>query len=238
MPAQTPHRLARSVARLACLLAGLSLGLSGCTAPEPEPEVVEAAPTAAQFEPELTELCEWMTGSFSSAAQAVSDPEGYFDIRLEMVRIWPLRTDGIWLYVEQAAAESLDKPYRQRVYQVFETQPGTYASEVYLVPGDPLRFAGGFADPSRLADLKPAELELRRGCGVFLVRSEGAFVGSSGVGTCPSNLRGAAYAISDITIAADVLTSWDRGYDFRGVQVWGATKGPYVFEKVADYPLR
>jgi CpeT/CpcT family (DUF1001) len=234
MPAFASPQLARSLT----LLASLSVGLSGCTAPQVEPEVVEVAPTAAQYGPELTELCDWMTGSFSSAAQAVSDPEGYFDIRLEMVRIWPLRTDGIWLYVEQAAADSLDKPYRQRVYQVFETQPGTYASVVYLVPGEALRFAGGFADPSLLADLRPAELELRTGCGVFLVRSEGAFAGSTGVGTCPSSLRGAAYATSDITIAADVLTSWDRGYDFRGVQVWGATKGPYVFDKVADYPLQ
>jgi hypothetical protein len=29
------------------------------------------------------------------------------------------------------------------------------------------------------------------------------------------------------------MESWDRGFDAQGNQVWGATKGPYVFDKVA-----
>ena len=66
---------------------------------------------------DLETLVEWMTGSFSSEAQAAADPD-YFDIRLQMVPIWPDRADGAWLYVEQAAASSLDQPYRQRVYRL------------------------------------------------------------------------------------------------------------------------
>ena len=58
-------------------------------------------------------LVDWMTGSFSSQAQSLEDEE-YFDIRLEMVAIWPMRSDGLWLYVEQASASALDRPYRQR----------------------------------------------------------------------------------------------------------------------------
>jgi len=44
-------------------------------------------------------LADWMTGSFSSAAQAEAD-SAFFDIRLEMVRIRPDLTDATWLYVE------------------------------------------------------------------------------------------------------------------------------------------
>ena len=64
-------------------------------------------------------LGSWMTGSFSSASQASAAPDDYFDIRLYMVPIWDGRADGPWLYVEQAAASALERPYRQRVYQVF-----------------------------------------------------------------------------------------------------------------------
>jgi len=32
-----------------------------------------------------------------------------------MVQIWEERTDGYWLYVEQAIAGYQDKPYRQRI---------------------------------------------------------------------------------------------------------------------------
>ncbi|HRW89883.1 MAG TPA: CpcT/CpeT family chromophore lyase, partial [Flavobacteriales bacterium] len=63
----------------------------------------------------LAELASWMTGSFSSAAQAEADTN-YYAIELEMARIWPERTDGVWLYVEQAVAAKKEKPYRQRVY--------------------------------------------------------------------------------------------------------------------------
>ena len=30
------------------------------------------------------------------------------------------------------------------------------------------------------------------------------------------------------------LASWDRGFDEAGVQVWGATEGPYVFDRLSD----
>jgi hypothetical protein len=50
------------------------------------------------FEPgdDLKALASWMTGSFSSEEQSLSDTS-YFDIRLKMVRIWPEQTDAYWL---------------------------------------------------------------------------------------------------------------------------------------------
>ena len=83
----------------------------------------QAAPVSKPKSP-TGMLAEWMSGSFSSAAQAADDPENYFDIRLEMVPIWSERSDGPWLYVEQAAASALDRPYRQRVYHLVETEDG------------------------------------------------------------------------------------------------------------------
>jgi hypothetical protein len=46
---------------------------------------------------DIDALYTYMTGSFSSRAQAEADSE-YLDIGLEMVPIWSSRSDGYWLY--------------------------------------------------------------------------------------------------------------------------------------------
>lgn len=201
--------------------AALLLVLAGCAMSGPEPD------------PELARLAEWMTGSFSSAAQAETQPDDYFDIRLEMAPIWTDRTDGPWLYVEQAAAEALDRPYRQRVYRL--VPDGDFIrSDVYLLPGDPLAFAGAWRTPEVFTGTTPEELELRTGCSIWLQDLGGVHVGATRGRSCESSLGDAAYATSEVTVTADRLTSWDRGFDEAGVQAWGATAGPYEFLRVDD----
>jgi hypothetical protein len=34
-----------------------------------------------------------------------------------------------------------------------------------------------------------------------------------------------------VVLGADRMVSWDRGWDATGAQVWGATKGGYIFVK-------
>ena len=178
----------------------------------------------------LATLVRWMTGSFSSALQAEAD-ERYRDIRLEMVPIWRDRDDGTWLYVGQAAAAALDRPYRQRVYRVTEPEEGRFTSEVFVLP-DPAALAGAFRDPARLDALGPGDLSLREGCTVALRREEdGTFAGSTVGEACPSSLRGATYATSIVTVGPEGIESWDRGFDADGNQVWGAEAGPYSFQR-------
>lgn len=180
----------------------------------------------------LEELVSWMTGSFSSAEQAVAD-SAFFDIRLKMARIWESRDDAIWLYVEQAAASALDQPYRQRVYRVSEDGPGTYRSAVFELP-DPSAMVGAFRDPSRLDGLSPNDLIARSGCEIELRREGDAYAGSTPGSQCLSTLRGASYATSEVVVTAEGIQSWDRGWDDAGDQVWGAVKGAYEFRKVHD----
>ncbi len=178
----------------------------------------------------LATLAELMTGSFSSAAQSAAD-EDYFDIRLEMARIWPDRKDGYWLYVEQAAASNLERPYRQRVYHVEEDKDGSFRSEVYSIP-DPLRFVGDWKKKDPLVGLSRDSLEIREGCAVILrLNPDGLFAGGTDDAACKSTLRGASYATSDVVVGEDRIESWDRGFDATGNQVWGAEKGPYIFNR-------
>ena len=54
------------------------------------PALIHAQRTRA-----LEQLAMTMAGSYTSAAQAQADTS-YFNIELEMVRIWPKRRDGAW----------------------------------------------------------------------------------------------------------------------------------------------
>ncbi len=182
-------------------------------------------------------LAGYLTGSFSSRAQSETDGENYFDIRLHAVPIWEWAPDGPWLYVEQAAASALDRPYRQRVYRldtVEEYGETLYTSEVYTFD-DPLRLAGAWKSTGMVdAELDPNELALRDGCTIYLTwdESRAAFVGATRGSGCESTLGGASYATSEVVLFADRLETWDRGFDAEGVQAWGATEGPYVFDRV------
>lgn len=177
------------------------------------------------------ELAGWMTGAFSSAAQAAAYPE-YFEVRLVMVPIWEARNDGPWLYIEQAIASALDKPYRQRVYHLVE-EAGGVRSEVFELPGDALEFAGAWRDVGSFSAISPADLTERTGCAVHLVETEeGHWAGSTLDDHCLSDFRGATYATSEIVLKPDSIESWDRGFDAQGEQVWGAVKGGYVFDRI------
>ena len=215
------HHAAATTLALALGATTLTSTLTSCAGPGGgSPGVLDGA----------LELAQWMTGSFDSADQAESSPDDFLDIRLEMVEVWRGRGQGRWLYVEQAAATALDRPYRQRVYHLFR-DGDRIRSDVYELPGDPLVLAGAWRDPSRLAGIGPDDLILREGCSIWLRRTSAGWVGSTRGSDCSSSLGGAAYATSEVTINAYELSSWDRGFDANGEQVWGATAGPYRFVK-------
>lgn len=174
-------------------------------------------------------LAYYMEGNFSSQAQARED-SAYFDIRLHIRRVWKERPDGVWFYVEQARADNQDKPYRQRFYRLTQRPDGKLVSEVYIY-ADPLRFTGAWRDPLMLGMMNPDSLIQREGCAVALAWRDDAFVGGTEGKNCPSDLRGAYYATSEVTITSDMLLSWDRGFDANDRQMWGATKGAYRFIK-------
>ena len=194
----------------------------------------------AQLENIYGTLLAYMTGSFSSEAQSKAD-SNFYDIRLHMVDIQMGNESGNWLYVEQAMGSAQDKPYRQRVYQVVEITLGIYESRVYEFE-NPLQYAGGWNDASKLSNLTFDKLILRDGCTITLKYEHelvgdiniNRFVGSTGATSCPSSLRGASYATSEVVITEDQLLSWDRGWDVNGKQVWGAETGGYIFVKITE----
>lgn len=198
----------------------IGAALSGCAALSPRQESG------------IERLADWLSGSFSSAAQAQKDAS-YFDVRLHVAPIWTGRDDGPWLYVEQALGTQLDKPYRQRVYRLLQLPDGQLESQVYELP-QPDAVVSAWRNPASFPLAGPETLLARSGCAVRL-RDEGTrFVGATEGRSCASALRGASYATSEVSLDANGIQSWDRGYDSTDQQVWGAVSGAYQFVRQID----
>jgi CpeT protein len=194
--------------------------LLACAPMPPRDAGVPADPAAA--------VAEMMQGHYDSRDQAAAD-KAYFPIALAMVPIWPERSDGHWLYVEQAMADQPDKPYRQRVYRVYNGENGEVISAVYTF-AEPERFVQGWCTGS-LAGLREDSLQPRTGCAVHLRSGDGFWQGATLGNACASERSGAAYASAEVRLESERMASWDRGFDAAGKQVWGATAGAYVFVK-------
>lgn len=185
--------------------------------------------SSATADKDLEQFAQLMTGKFSSEAQSKKDTN-YFNISLIMTPIWSERTDGIWLYVEQAMSTKLDKPYRQRVYHLQHPSKNTFTSDIYTLK-DALSFAGLQEDKTKMDKLNFGVIDLKVGCTVTLNKQKNIYLGGTDADKCPSDLRGAKYATTKIELKKGALVSWDQGFDAAGKQVWGATQGGYIFIK-------
>ena len=189
---------------------------------------------AQETKPSLDLLKRYMVGSYTSSAQAARDTN-YYNIELEMARIWLKETDGIWLYLEQATAKKKDKPYRQRIYHLTQMDDSTFSSSVCNL--DSMHwFTGAYKDIARLGAMKPNDAKPLEGCALILHWRNGRFVGSTHENDCKNAWGKATYATSEVNIGPAGVLSWDRGYDDAHNQVWGAELGGYEFVKMTVGP--
>tara|TARA_B100002052_G_scaffold237410_1_gene221015 strand:- start:1574 stop:2251 length:678 start_codon:yes stop_codon:yes gene_type:complete len=210
------------------ILGFMSLAVSACSSSQQVPD-------GKQKRQAIKTVQKWMTGTFSNRQQSSTSPAEFHDIRLVQVPIWEYREDGPWMYVEQAHADELDRPYRQRIYQLSVQPDGRVASHVFALPGNPLEYTAPWRGDGSLGGLHPDSLEARPGCTVVFQRVDGnTFKGGIEGTGCPSDLSGASYLTSDVTLRSDRILVWDRGYSPDGEQVWGSTVGPYMFRRTSS----
>ncbi|MFZ9886039.1 MAG: chromophore lyase CpcT/CpeT [Myxococcota bacterium] len=217
----------------ALLSVSLAAPFTGCAAgpvEKADPDVegapeAPAAPTAADL------AFEQLTGRFDSSQQAATNP-AYFAVQLHTCVIEVPELGERVLYVEQAMAQSLNAPYRQRLYVVRDDETaGAVTSAVYTLVS-PERFVGLCRGDEGAALPTALDAEPRSGCDVHLNQVDELFVGATTGKTCESTLSGASYATSEVTMSATEIRSWDRGYDASDKQVWGAVAGPYIFNRL------
>jgi hypothetical protein len=179
-----------------------------------------------------------VTGSFSSAAQHAADAR-YDWAEARIVRIWPERTDGVWLYQEQAIINTPGltpdaarrKPYFQFVARVTPLGDGLLRRDNFRVKVGAHWLALTSDDP-RLAvlstdDLAPASCHNRMervAPGYWIGRTE----------SCTNAYKGATFMQSLSVTTRDHYVNWDRGFDAAGARIWGPADGGYIFDRVGD----
>lgn len=215
----------------ASLAASVTAYMAGCT----NSGVIEETSAPVVDVDHIVAVADVLTGSFSSEAQSLAD-ERFFDIRLRAARIWPEIDDGsVWLYVEQAVGTAMDRPYRQRVYELVAGSAGSpydVESRVYTL-AEPAAFIGAFDDPERFASMTPAVLAEREGCSIYLVHDGlTGYTGATQGDGCSSQLGEASYATSLVILTPETLVTWDRGWTPADEQAWGSDAGPYVFDRI------
>lgn len=212
----------------------LTLLVACASATEDTASNVEAEAEVDAFDP-VAQLATMLSGEFDSSAQAAEMPS-YYDVHLWGCDAEAPELDGVALYIEQALSTDQRNPYRQRLYLLTELEASENGeprarSAVYAFSA-PSQLVGSCAD-----GIVPAfeldDLELREGCEVDLTWNGETFIGGTTGEDCTSTIGG-DYAVSDIEIFEDRIESWDRGFYNSGAQAWGATEGPYVFDRLND----
>jgi len=187
-------------------------------------------------------LLDRITGYYSSQNHADTTTNQYIvDVRLHMAQIWSNRNVGdniYWLYVEQAYADDLEHPYRQRIYKVILDPDGTMRDEIYSI-ANAATYLHGYNNVQVFDALQTSGLTLKENCGLYFTWNannnifDGATVGTSCLATIPG-LPQVQYITSVTTIGETLLTSWDRGYSSTGAWLLGPD-WPYIFDLVTDY---
>ena len=178
----------------------------------------------------LDRLAACLTGTFSTSDQARGD-NNFHDVTLHVIPIWSDHPGGPWLYNEQALTEVPDHPYRQRIFRLVARADGAFEIHLFDLP-DAIAVTGAWKDPALLAKVTPASLVPSDGCVLILrVQPDGSFKGGTEGKACLSTLRGATYATTEITVTGSQTVTWERGYNASDTQVWGSTRGGFVFKK-------
>jgi hypothetical protein len=188
-------------------------------------------------EPPLTEAyAAQVVGLYSSAAQHRADPR-YDEVEARIIRIWPERTDGVWLYQEQAIVNqdgltreaARAKPYFQFVARIVPLGHGLLRRDNFRV-SDRAKWAGVTAGDARLAALTPADLEAPSCHNRLELVSPGYWIGKTE--SCTNSYRGATMMDSRSISTPTGFVNWDRGLTATGEHVWGPRWGGYMFDRV------
>lgn len=174
-----------------------------------------------------------ITGKFSSKEQA-SEESGYSNVVLSNTPIWKERS-GYWLYQELYDAEKNTSVYYQRIINIKQVDSLVISTTSYIIP-DQKKYKNAWKDITILEHLTTDSLAIRNGCDVYFKKETSTiYQGKTKKQTCLSSFsKKISYTTSDIVISKNKISSWDRGYDSNGKQIWGKIQGPYIFIRIPE----
>jgi hypothetical protein len=183
---------------------------------------------------DVEQLADWLAGEFDTFAQVAADETAQAAYRHDRVvlRVVPVTVPGFFdapgqrtIYLEQAAAATPQRPYRQGVYTIRRVD-GRIVTQTWRLR-EPAAFAGATSDHVRLAGLKPEMLTHLEGCDVAWTRvDERLFHGEMGqTRSCRIARNGGTWMTALNELTPSVTITLDRGFDEGGAQRWGPPAG-------------
>lgn len=234
-----------SPVKLICLSAcrvSLLAALLLLTLPHSSYSLMTRLSAAEDRDVEIEKLVEWMSGDFDTFDQVKRDEADnapYKHVRVTL-HIRPVTIAGLsdqgaarTLYIEQAMAETPDKPYRQGIYFI-SRQNGAIITRNFRI-SDAAAFTGAWKETGKLKQLTKDRLTPIEGCDIVLTKIEAnrfsAIVGLNG--SCKSTIRGATHMVSQGEITPTYQITLDQGFDDQGNHKWGPPPGTigHIFTK-------
>ena len=208
------------------ILISLSLGFISAIAP------LLTAQANPDLQQQADEIAAHLTRAMDTSAQAAANP-GVANVRMstcvvQFQDVGSASDDAIYLYQEQFVQPQPDQPYRQRFLQI-APHPASQSVQSLAYKPAVLEDWVGLCDRPLADRTVSAEALGEPICSVFLRPFGTGYLGRTPIGGCPANFRGAVRITNHIVLHENGMSTWDRGFDAEGRQVWGAADQAYEF---------
>ncbi len=183
---------------------------------------------ASSVETHVNNVVSHLVGVMDTTTQAAKNPNKP-SVRMTTCRVQVMeKPNAVYLYQEQALTSKLDRPYRQRLLLIQSAQTANTVESRSFKPTDAPSLIG-LCDHAETRRQIPLQQLGESVCSVFLKPTERGYTGETPPKGCPANLNGAVTITNTIILHEEGMDTWDRGFDERGNQVWGAENEGYQY---------
>ncbi|MEQ8972125.1 MAG: chromophore lyase CpcT/CpeT [Coleofasciculus sp. C1-SOL-03] len=190
--------------------------------------------------PELITLASYMAGKFDNQQQALAEPVWYVHLHLWQRPIPLFSDDSLTLFAEQAPITNLDRPYRQRILRLYQSDQ---LQVQYYQINKPDIVRGAGCHPELLQQLSREDITVLPDCRLNVQMHQIGLnhyeftTTSASDRPCRFSYQGNNYQVSlGFEVTADEFRSYDKGIDpSTGKATWGALLGPFRFTKRQDF---
>jgi CpeT/CpcT family (DUF1001) len=189
---------------------------------------------------ELQTLAACLSGHYTNRIQALAEPVWYVHLQCWIRPVPLFEADSLTFFAEQAPALQLDRPYRQRLIRLRDTN-GQLTAQFYSFQ-HPDRVSRFGQDPRKLDTVLQAEIDELPGCILNIVKIGPARYSATPPANCTCQFtypgQDGQPQTGQVELGFEVspieFHSYDKGLNPTTQKpIWGALMGPYKYQKTA-----
>lgn len=189
--------------------------------------MVQNPASGQEMQEHINNIVSHLVGVMDRSAQVAEDSDEV-NVRMTTCAVDLESTDEVFLYQEQALAQRLNEPYRQRFLRLIPSENGDSIESQAFKLANPQSWIGLCNQAESQRQIAPIDLG-EAVCTVSIYPANRIYIGVTPPEGCPADVRGAVSITNTIVLHEEGMDTWDRGLDEEGNQVWGAENEPYEF---------